>query len=264
MNRPIVLLFGALLTGMSPTGPAGSGAWPEKAWLATELPAPTTGHKPIRLYLDAGHGSGDNTGNLSAFCELEEDFTLALARDVRDVLGEMSDFEVRLSRDGDSRPSYEARVEEAQAWQADLFVSLHSDVRGRAEPWEPEPQMSCPRTRQAPGFSVLVSDAADDVLVASRQAFALTLGATLKDAGFLPYDGAHYRSDYDLLEDQPGVFVERAEQPRIFVLHAPTMPSLIVETHNALDDREAMRFREPGTRRALAAALAKAALFVTR
>ena len=42
------------------------------------------------------------------------------------------------------------------------------------------------------------------------------------------------------------------------------MPSILVETHNALDDREALRWEEPATRDALAHALAAALIAISK
>ena len=57
----------------------------------------------------------------------------------------------------------------------------------------------------------------------------------------------------------PGVFVDRhAAAQRIFVLRRPSMPSVILETHNALEPREAERWSELATIDAAADALAGA------
>ena len=60
------------------------------------------------------------------------------------------------------------------------------------------------------------------------------------------------------LGDQlPGVFVDRRDK-RIFMLRSPVMPSIIIETHNAVDDREARSWNQPHTREAFATAIVAA------
>ena len=56
-----------------------------------------------------------------------------------------------------------------------------------------------------------------------------------------------------------GVFVDRhAQNQRIFILRRTLMPTILIETHNALDPREADRWTEPRTYDAFAGAVAAA------
>jgi N-acetylmuramoyl-L-alanine amidase len=238
--------------------PAGEDGWPGGEALVAPEPSFPAGFGVRRVHVDAGHGAPDNTGNRSAFCRDEQDFTLALAVDLAERLERTGHFAVSSSRRAGELVPYPARVEAAERAGAEVFVSLHSDVRGSAVPWSPEPGLECPRARTAPGFSVLWSDEGDAALVASRRRLARATAASLGAIGLLPYDGAEYRGLYEG-DERPGVFVDR-HQPndRIFVLRRPRMPSVIVETHNAWDDREARRWDEPATRAAFASALAKA------
>ena len=138
-------------------------------------------------------------------------------------------------------------------------MSLHSDVRGRAEPSAGEAGQSCPRTDEEPGFAVLWSDEAGAALVVGRQRLARAFGARLRELGLRPYDGVGYHEQYQGDPTVPGVFVDRhGSGQRIFVLRTPTMPSVIVETHNAWHELEAERWHEPATRRAFGTAVAAA------
>jgi N-acetylmuramoyl-L-alanine amidase len=77
----------------------------------------------------------------------------------------------------------------------------------------------------------------------------------MEEAGFMPYRGAAYSGLYEPDAAQPGVFVDRhPPDQRIFVLRRPSMPSVLIETHHALDAREAARWTEPATLDAFAAA----------
>ncbi len=229
-----------------------------------ELPAKRPGERRVSVYLDAGHGAADNPGNTSCFCVREQDFTHALADDVQALLEDSGRFWVVRSRAGDQLVAYSSRVDEALRLKADVFVSLHSDVRGKKELWNPEPSLECQRASDAPGYSVLYSDEGPPGLVEKRLRLAERVAAAMGDAAFIPYGGAEYVGLYEGVGEGTGVFVDRHEpQKRIFVLRRPAMPSIIVETHNALDPEEAAAWETTEVRRAFAFALAKGILEAT-
>ena len=234
---------------MSSAG-ASTRIWPGDASTVTSPRATAPGgFGTKRIYLDAGHGADHNVGNTSAECELEQDFTLVLATDVAASLEATGHFEVTLSRQPNELVDYHTRVRAAAG--ADAFVSLHSDVRG-----DNVSDGECPLSLSAPGFSVLWSDADDASLNDARLKLARKTATRMMQAGILPYDGADYRGLYARDDDVAGVFVDRHEtDKRIFVLHKPTVPSIIIETHNAWDLREAKRWKQPVVRKAFAAAL---------
>ena len=249
----IVVLLGANLPASADTAPS----WPERPSLTPPDPEQPAPARLLKVYLDAGHGAEDNTGNRSAYCAAEQDFTLSLAVDVQGLL-EAAGFQTRLSRDAHAPVPYAERADTAAAWGADVLVSLHSDIRGRAQAWSPSAGVTCLRSREAPGFSVLYSDDGDDGAVTVRARVATVVASALTAAGFAAYDGSHYGTDY-AAEATPGVFVDRhPPAKRIFMLHAPLVPSVLVETHNALDDREVRLWNSAATRRAFAGALVRA------
>lgn len=212
-----------------------------------------------RVVVDAGHGAPKNTGNTSCFCVAEQDFTLEAANELAKRLRATGYFEVLLSREGEALVDYKARVEEAARWGAEAFISLHSDVRGKFEQWEPEPGKSCPMSLAAPGFSVLWSDDGDAALAGARLSLSRRAARRMAEAGFTPYLGGEYTGLYEADSEEPGVFVDRhAPGSRIFILRKPEMPSILIETHHALDPREAARWKEEATHDAFAAATAAA------
>lgn len=211
-----------------------------------------------RIYLDAGHGAPGNGGNSSVTCEPEESYTIRAAQELARRLEATGHFQVKLSRKPGQRPTYPARLEEAERWRAELFVSLHSDARGEALTWMVEPGQWCLRNDTAPGYSVLYADDTSEPLLSQRLALARALARRMGDAGFLPYGGEDYVGLYDSDPEQPGTFVSRhLPGQRIFVLRKPPMPSVIIETHHALDFEEAERWKEQRTLDAFAAAVAQ-------
>lgn len=235
-------------------------AWPSpearlKPQNIKNLQKPASG--PFRIYLDAGHGAPGNPGNHSCFCVAEQDFTRKAALELGKRLEETGAFEIKLSRENDEIVPYKDRVEAAEAWKAHAFISLHSDVRGRSERWAPVPGMDCALSLASPGFSVLWSDEGDTALADRRHKLAGLVARQMKSTGFLAYLGGEYTGLYEMDVAEPGVFVDRhAPGQRIFVLRKPSMPAILIETHHALDPREAARWDDAETFGAFAAAIA--------
>jgi N-acetylmuramoyl-L-alanine amidase len=211
-----------------------------------------------RVVVDPGHGAPNNTGNSSCVCQDEQDFTLDVARYVATWLRQTQHFDVRLSRDGSERVPYQTRVEAATAWGADVFLSIHSDIRGQTgETQVVDPGKVCRVNLGAPGFSVLLSEDGSESLVANRRLLARKTAHRMREAGFGAYSGAEYGTLYAKDPDESGVFLDRhAFEQRIFVLWKPTMPSIIVETHHALDPREVRLWQATATHEAFASVLA--------
>ncbi|QDE97842.1 N-acetylmuramoyl-L-alanine amidase [Myxococcus xanthus] len=254
-------LWGRPAASAEPTTVAPTPTWPAPgAPLAvSEVRFPKDFGKR-RIYLDAGHGAEGNTGNKGVTCEDEETFTLRVAEDLAKRLEATGHFQVRLSRRPGERVPYPTRVTAAERWRAHAMLSLHSDSRGTATPWSPNPDQECNRQDSAPGFTVLWSESAEatTLLQTGRAGLARALARRLGQAGFPPYDGVDYEGLYAIDSKQPGVFVAREPTHRqIFVLRKPRIPSVIIETHHALDFEESARWREQRTLEAFAAAVAQ-------
>lgn len=80
-----------------------------------------------KIYIDPGHG-GDSIG-ATYKGRVEQDDTLRLAKKVRDALKKY-DVEVKLSREGNTNPEIIDRANEANAWGADYFISIHRNAIG--------------------------------------------------------------------------------------------------------------------------------------
>ena len=227
--------------------------WPDPAvQLAAPPVAAPPGFGTRRVFLDAGHGARRNPGNHSALCESEQDVMMTLAAEVAAQLTATGLFEVRLSRQGGQTVSYRDRLSAAASWGAEAFVSLHSDARGAFT----VDSAGCRHNAADPGFSVLFSDEGSAQLAAQRERLARTIAGRMTAAGLLPYAGPNYTGLYEAVGDE-GAYVDRHEpRKRIMFLRRPAMPSVIVETHHALDLQSAQRWREPETVAAFSAALA--------
>ncbi len=230
--------------------------WPGSALDLLIPPAPQV-DRAIRVFLDPGHGTGKNHGNRGARCQSEADEMLDLALDLESRLAQYGPFEILSARPDSERTGYSRRVARANAWDADVFLSLHSDARGSAWLWTPFPGWECIRNDADPGFSVLVSDEDRGPLTKERAKLADAVAKRMSQAGF----GA-FTSGYGTLYDEGEVAGTWLDRRGLLMLRRPKMPSVIVETHNAYDLNEVRRWDEERTRDAFARAIAHAVLDV--
>ena len=114
---------------------SGAAADPRHSSLSIALPAaasdriyaaPGAAGRPL-VVLDAGHG-GSDPGAIGVSKQIsEKQLTLAVARDLRDVLVERGRVRVAMTRDDDTYVSLDDRAAVARRLNAGLFVSLHMD-----------------------------------------------------------------------------------------------------------------------------------------
>lgn len=205
-----------------------------------------------KVMLSAGHGTGTNIGNIGAHGQVEEETTLEVVLDLAERLEALDRFDIVLSRDVGERPSYQRRVDRAEALGVDVLVELHTDSRGDPTVWANNPDRVIYRDDHQPGFSILYRD--KDSIREERASFARTVATSMAQAGFPPYGGENYTGLFDL-DPTPGAFQDRRY---LFMLRKPSMPSVIVELHNAIDYEESLRWREDRVKEAFAWAMADA------
>lgn len=85
------------------------------------------GANAVKLYLDPGHG-GSDSGAVGNGLQ-EKDITLDISLQVRDLLAAKG-VDVRMSREDDTTRSLDYRTDDANAWGATLFVSIHINSGG--------------------------------------------------------------------------------------------------------------------------------------
>lgn len=235
--------------------------WPAPGAALRVLPPPQAAPQPqarTRLVVDAGHGAPGNPGNTSARCESEAEFTRRTQDALLARLAGAPELEVRAGRPGSELVTYDARITAFHEWPADAVLSLHSDAR-QGSGAQRDARSGCWAADDAEGFAVLYSDEGDAALAADRAALARAVATAMHDAGFLPYGGEDYAGLYGP-DTTAGVFVDRhGPGKRIKMLRATRVPTVIVETHQALDRDEAERWDEPATLDAFAAAVRAAA-----
>lgn len=94
-----------------------------------------------------------------------------------------------------------------------------------------------------------------------RARLGRAVGQRLRDAGFHAYEGTDCGGLYRQDEAEPSGWIDtRPMKKRVYFLRGSTIPTVIVETHHALDPEEVARWAETKTVDAFALAIAGAVL----
>lgn len=83
----------------------------------------------FKLFLDPGHGGSDPGAVANGL--KEKDLTLTIAKRVREILAhEYEDLAIKMSRSNDTTVTLRQRTDEANAWGADYYLSIHINSGG--------------------------------------------------------------------------------------------------------------------------------------
>jgi N-acetylmuramoyl-L-alanine amidase len=221
---------------------------------ATPAPKPTP---PMVIAIDAGHG-GEDPGALGRrYRTREKDVTLAIARELAQLIDRAPGMRAVLIRDGDYYVGLRQRFQKARKQRADIFISIHADaVPGR----------------QARGSSVYAlsergaSSAMAKFLADRENASDLIGGVSLNDKDSVLarvlLDMSHSKTiehslllGEDILADLKRVghvHLARVQQAGFAVLKSPDIPSVLVETAFISNPDEEKKLRTPAFQRNLA------------
>jgi len=235
--------------------PVASPVWPERgAVLHHPVIEAPRGLERQTVFINAGHGNGSRNGNLGAWCTPEADFTLEASDALAGLLEATGHFRVYRGRTGTQRPSYGARIRHLERSGASAMIELHSDVRAsssRANGTTEEGEI-CWRDDSEPGFTVLVDDrTGEPEAIARRLDLAREVAWAMTEAGFLPWVG----DDYDGLYERDEVDGVWRDRRGLYMLRNAPVPAVIIETHNARDGRETLRWEEAHTQDAFGRAM---------
>ena len=124
MSKRFISRRRALLLGAS-----GLAAAPILAATATPAFADKTSTAVLpKVYIDPGHGGSDP--GAVGYGLREKDLTLAISLAVREHLNANWNLDIRMSRTTDIDRTLAYRTDEANAWGADVFVSIHINAAG--------------------------------------------------------------------------------------------------------------------------------------
>lgn len=225
-------------------------------------PAPRrNGEKPL-IVLDAGHG-GIDPGAIGVGGIYEKNVTLAMARELRDMLIATGRYRVSLTRDRDVYLRLRERVAHVRKVGGDLFISLHAD------------SIKSPSVR---GLSVYtLSETASDkeaALLAEKENKAdIIAGVDLSDEApevtdilidLAQREAMNLSAQYAaLLIEDVGQKVQLLRNTHRFagfaVLKAPDVPSVLLEMGYLSNDYEARLLQQRSYRAKLARAVISSA-----
>jgi N-acetylmuramoyl-L-alanine amidase len=198
----------------------------------------------FRIIVDVGH-TAESLGADSARNDPEFAFNLRLARLIAEKLRSEGFAATRLLvTEGKARPSLFRRVDAANAWRADFFLSIHHDAvpDNLLQEWEFEGAKSHFSDRFS-GYSLFVSR--DNARFETSLMFARLIGGQLKERGLqyasqytLPIMG-RYR--HPLLDKTVGVY--RFDQ--LIVLARTRSPAVLLEAGSIINRDEEMAMNSP-------------------
>lgn len=194
----------------------------------------------FRVVLDVGH-TAESEGAISARNTAEFSYNLRLAKVVDQKLKAAGFAETRLLvTEGKARRSLVRRVDNANSWPANLFLSIHHDsVPDKLlETWEFEGKKSHFSDRFS-GYSVFVSKANADY--GTSFTFAELLAKEMKAQGLeyakqftLPIMG---KNQHPLLNKETGVY----SYDKLIVLKSTRMPAVLLEAGSIINRNEELK-----------------------
>ncbi|RMG93202.1 MAG: N-acetylmuramoyl-L-alanine amidase [Candidatus Dadabacteria bacterium] len=215
------------------------------------------GRRPFRVVIDPGHG-GKDPGALGPGGLKEKDVTLAIARELASLLREREGWEVRLTRDRDVYLSLEERTARANAFGADLFLSIHANASPSRRARGIETYYLSPSSdRAARRLAALENRGREEDLAEMEHILAdVVLSAKVEDSRRLA------RAVQEALVDELARSVGPVrdlgvKQGPFYVLTGAVMPAVLVETSFITHPEESRRLRDPAFRKRVAQALAK-------
>jgi len=173
----------------------------------------------IKIYIDQGHNPVNPNAGAEGNGLREQDLVYTIGQRLADRLRATPDYEVRLSRPtrdtqlGTSNASsLAARVNEANRWGADYFISLHTNAASSPSASGSEAYVYS-RPSRAFGFAQEILTNLTDVTGLRNRGVQARPGlyvlrktqmpATLLELGFITNPG-----DAALMRDDPGLFAE--------------------------------------------------------
>lgn len=219
------------------------------------------GRKMLIIAIDAGHG-GQDPGALGRYGSYEKTITLAIARQVKNILANTPNLRGVLIRQGDNYIPLDERVERAHQANADLFISIHADSFVNASA-----QGSSVYTLSRHGASSSAADwlakkennadAIGGVMLGNKDAtlmrtlFDLSQTAAVKDSQHL---ARHVLQELSQVNELHRGKVEKAG---FSVLKSPRIPSILIETAFISNPAEENRLNDAGYQARIAAAIVK-------
>jgi N-acetylmuramoyl-L-alanine amidase len=208
-----------------------------------------------RVAIDAGHG-GSDPGAIGPAGLREKDVTLEIAHLVAPMLSSELGIVTMLTRDDDRLVPLDERAARANAFHADLFVSIHCNASENAAA-HGVMSFVLDTTRDEIANAIAARENATSV-AATSQAATIASGLRLADLGAR---STHFAEllQHTAMSSLAGFFSDVSDQgvkrAGFFVLVGAEMPSVLFETAFISNPWEERRLASPEYRRRLAVAL---------
>ncbi len=233
--------------------PAGIG---RRFWRSFSHVPPYSGPKstPARyvVMLDPGHG-GLDPGSIGPNGLQEKSLTLDIARRTALFLSEISEIEVRLTRDDDTGMTRHERVAKVRQSEADLIVSLHLNQLPQRDVTLTETFYAGPQNLRGAAASALVlASASHGTKRDGEQPGEFAFIADSARIAHLLQKSVFNEVNYD----NPGAVDAGVKRRTLYVLSESVTPGVLVELTCLSNPREEARLATEAYRNRLAAAMA--------
>lgn len=225
-----------------------------------------TTKRDIVVAISAGHG-GEDPGSIGYDGRIhEKNITLAISKQLYDVLASTPGYKPVLIREGDYYVQLTERPEIARRNRADLFVAVHADWFRNAQAkgatvyalsGDRADRENSRRVAEKENSSDLLGGVDGDITLGTfDDDVAMTL-VSLQMAWSMEQSLIAGTRVLESLEGITRVRRNKVQQASLQVLNSPDIPSILVETGYLTNPAEADRLNSPGFQRTMAMAIAQ-------
>jgi N-acetylmuramoyl-L-alanine amidase len=210
------------------------------------------GKEITRVVLDAGHG-GHDPGAIGASGLMEKDVALDVALRAAPLIARELGVSALLTRETDEFVPLDERVARANAFNADLFVSLHCNASHSADGHGVMTfVLDSSRDQVALQVAARENDASEAASTQLAKAMSQVMDTTTSRAseGFARL--LQRASLASLGDDYPGVWDGGVRRAGFYVLAGAHMPAVLFEMSFISNPTEELRLESPGYRQSLA------------
>jgi N-acetylmuramoyl-L-alanine amidase len=227
---------------------------------------PSVSSKPRRkdvvVAIDAGHGGEDPGAIGRRYRTKEKQVTLAIARELAQLVNAAPNMRALLIRDGDYYVDLHERFVKARRHEADIFISIHADaLPGRNSSARGASVYALSERGASSVLARMVADkenASDLIGGVSLNDKDDLLAKVLLDLSQTATISSSVTLGSDMLAELARIgpiHLESVQQAGFAVLKAPDVPSVLVETAIISNPAEEKRLRSKSFQRKLAGAL---------
>lgn len=228
------------------------------------LPPANLSGRPILIAVDAGHGGADS-GALGPKNMREKDVTLAIAKELVQVINAQPGYSARLTRTGDYFVELQKRRDIARNMKADLFISVHADSFTDSGAFGASVFALSRKGATSEMARFLAKRENDSDLIGRVGGVSLEdkdpqLAGVLVDLSMTATVNASLQVGSQVLKaisEIAPLHAKHVEQAGFVVLKSPDVPSILVETGFISNTSESKKLASPDYRQKMAQSIFK-------